>query len=440
MVGSYDPPNAESRRPRRDSAPGRGLESQQGVQVQAITEETPAAERARRILKASSRGGITLITRSLGRGTDFHCKDQKVLDNGGVHVLQLFWSIDSAERIQIQGRTARQGQPGSYSLLLCSTHLQKLGFEPGEIATWKGDGRVFNGLQAASVQLCTEKNMPRLKAAEACKQRQDETEEAYGGASTDMGNFIRFLQSRNPAPARLGAAKIVLGLDGTGSMSGVIGQTKATIGVMLCRTEQVLAKAKNGNSDYQVQIAVYRNYNAEQANELLQLSSWEVSPAPLVSFLDTVEASYGWADEAAELALAHAVSAEADTVIIIGDADVHTAEDAAFKHKQQQHQPWSKDARFAVPTDFETQAKLLKEMDCKVSTFFVPKGKSKVVSPPKGFQRISDITRGEAGVLDVNVPGGGADALTDIVCMQILACLDKDGSADLQATYQAMFC
>jgi len=100
---------------------------------------------------------------------------------------------------------------------------------------------------------------------------------------------------------------------------------------MLCRTERVLAEAAVEGADYQVQIVVYRNYNADLPSELMQLSSWEVSPAPLVAFLDTVEASYGWGEEAAELVLAHAVTSHASTVIVIGDADVHTAAEVTRK-------------------------------------------------------------------------------------------------------------
>ena len=78
-------PSTASMHAFRDSGPGRALEAQQDVQVQTImiTENNSAAERARRTLNAyaSTQGTVTFITRALGRGTDFHYKDQKVLDN-----------------------------------------------------------------------------------------------------------------------------------------------------------------------------------------------------------------------------------------------------------------------------------------------------------------------------------------------------------------------
>jgi len=76
-------PSTASMHAFRDSGPGRALEAQQDVQVQTImiTENNSAAERARRTLNASTQGTVTFITRALGRGTDFHYKDQKVLDS-----------------------------------------------------------------------------------------------------------------------------------------------------------------------------------------------------------------------------------------------------------------------------------------------------------------------------------------------------------------------
>ena len=36
------------------------------------------------------------------------------------------------------GRTARQGQEGSYSLVLCQKHLERLGFDPDGIKATAG--------------------------------------------------------------------------------------------------------------------------------------------------------------------------------------------------------------------------------------------------------------------------------------------------------------
>ncbi len=65
---------------------------------------------------------VTLLTRGYGRGEDFRAS-AATNKNGGMHVIQTFLSIDPKEETQIQGRTARKNNPGSYSLVL---HLKQV--------------------------------------------------------------------------------------------------------------------------------------------------------------------------------------------------------------------------------------------------------------------------------------------------------------------------
>jgi preprotein translocase subunit SecA len=89
------------------------MESLKG-QVAVVTETTPTYEKESLFLKATEAGAITLFVRDFGRGTDFKCFDRRVLQAGGVHVIQAFFSRDLAEEIQLKGRCARQGMDGSY--------------------------------------------------------------------------------------------------------------------------------------------------------------------------------------------------------------------------------------------------------------------------------------------------------------------------------------
>ncbi|KAK3280489.1 hypothetical protein CYMTET_11669 [Cymbomonas tetramitiformis] len=75
------------------------------------------------IKKAATAGQATFSTAVFGRGTDFVCYDPKLLDAGGVHVIQAFVSLSKSEEIQIQGRTARQGKCGTYSMVLLADEL-----------------------------------------------------------------------------------------------------------------------------------------------------------------------------------------------------------------------------------------------------------------------------------------------------------------------------
>ena len=87
-------------------------------QSQILTEETNPFHIKKIIDEATIEGYITLITKSLGRGTDFIIRDDSIIKSGGVHVCQTFYSQTKSEEIQIKGRTARQGDPGSYSLII----------------------------------------------------------------------------------------------------------------------------------------------------------------------------------------------------------------------------------------------------------------------------------------------------------------------------------
>jgi preprotein translocase subunit SecA len=82
--------------------------------VAVITETTPSYEKESLFLKATEQGATTLMIRDFGRGTDFKCFDRRVLDAGGVHVIQSFFSKEISEEIQIKGRCARQGANGSF--------------------------------------------------------------------------------------------------------------------------------------------------------------------------------------------------------------------------------------------------------------------------------------------------------------------------------------
>ena len=64
------------------------------------------------------------MTRAYGRGTDFVCRDQGLVHNGGVHVIITFLPDDESERIQIEGRTCRQDDPGSSRKILFAKDLE----------------------------------------------------------------------------------------------------------------------------------------------------------------------------------------------------------------------------------------------------------------------------------------------------------------------------
>jgi len=90
---------------------------------QILTEKASNDEREALILSATQSGNVTLLTRSMGRALDFRCYDNRINNEGGIHVIQTFYSKDPSENVQIRRRTARQGDKGSYSMILLEGDL-----------------------------------------------------------------------------------------------------------------------------------------------------------------------------------------------------------------------------------------------------------------------------------------------------------------------------
>ena len=50
-----------------------------------------------------------------------------------MHIIQAFFSDDESEEVQIQGRTARQGKSGTYSIILADSEVKDLGLDPASL-------------------------------------------------------------------------------------------------------------------------------------------------------------------------------------------------------------------------------------------------------------------------------------------------------------------
>ena len=111
----------------------------EGKSVNILTEHQTGAEKIANIRRATVVGQISLLTRSYGRGTDFICRDDEVNANWGIHVIQTFLSEELSEEIQIKGRTARQGEDGSYSLCLKLEDLEKFKISEEDVKKTSGN-------------------------------------------------------------------------------------------------------------------------------------------------------------------------------------------------------------------------------------------------------------------------------------------------------------
>eukprot|EP01012_Entosiphon_sulcatum_P054987 TRINITY_DN7630_c0_g1_i3.p1 TRINITY_DN7630_c0_g1~~TRINITY_DN7630_c0_g1_i3.p1 ORF type:complete len:3481 (+),score=509.11 TRINITY_DN7630_c0_g1_i3:1191-10445(+) len=86
-----------------------------------IDRTVPTEEIKNKVDNATQAGRITMMTREFGRGLDFKCRQCENLT-----VIQTFLSYSESEETQIRGRTGRQGQAGTYRLIVCAPHVQRI--------------------------------------------------------------------------------------------------------------------------------------------------------------------------------------------------------------------------------------------------------------------------------------------------------------------------
>ncbi len=91
-----------------------------------LTDGMDEGDRQSRVIQATAAYSVTLISRSYGRGTDLVCRDKKVTQYGGVHLIVTFFPQDDSESKQIFGRTCRQDDPGSGRMILFEPDLKHL--------------------------------------------------------------------------------------------------------------------------------------------------------------------------------------------------------------------------------------------------------------------------------------------------------------------------
>lgn len=118
--------------------------------------------------------------------------------------------------------------------------------------------------------------------------------------------------------------RTIIAVDATGSMSHALKQVCDNIKTCVTATFDTLNE-KGVKAGFEIQIAVYRNYNSE-ANKLFEYSPFSSNPADLLSFLSKVQVEGGWGNEAIENLFHHILNEENDVnqAIVIGDAAGNT--------------------------------------------------------------------------------------------------------------------
>jgi len=403
-------------------------------------------ERDSLVSKATRQGQVTLATRSFGRGVDFIVDDEHMVTCGGLHVLLTFFPRDVQEEVQIMGRSARQGEKGSFSMVMLSQQLEDLAgneASPDDIKAWKTNGEVYTRMSEIRDGQAKDDMAERLaKAEEACDNHQEVAKALNVFAKKGDSKQLNTLLKKYNFVGSSTTSRTLMLIDVTNSMNALIEKTKLCISTFFDRCQKVL-DSEGVTSGFELQLAGYSNYNVK-VEDILENSTWEVKPHNLSIFLTNLRVRGGWSSEAVEVGLMHALQEHQkrpiDQIVIIGDAPAQPLSDVTRKRadKTSGHQGdayWDTRRPVWAPSGIpkkDAAGMLLDIQAIKPVPLhcYYMNNRAK-----ESFERLAAATGGgSAHPLDVNSKEG-AQLLTDAVCKQILSSL---GGKALEDAYERM--
>lgn len=404
--------------------------------IKLLTEDVNDDQKSGLIRQAVTEGMVTLISRGFGRGTDFKCYDDRINKrSGGVHVIQTFISDELSEETQIKGRTARQGERGSFSMVLILEELERYGLRSDDIEIMKKKSELYTRLNIARCVFFQQQYSESLRYVDEIKTDHDDAMEFLDALFRDDMNIIRdFLFKRNKASIMSsGSSRTIVLMDATGSMHSLLNKSKNTVEAMFERAYSILQE-KNITSAFELQFVAYRNYD-QHVEKLLQCSTWESEPINLRQFIASIAASGGtWMEEAVEIALWHvnhtAGNTHIDQAILIGDAPPNTRDLVSRgRNSYKGESYWQSTEHFKEPTFVDDQVTALVEKEIPVHAFHVH------TAAATSFAKIAAATGGVSEALDIN-SSAGAERLTQLVTERIL---NNIGGASLIEAYREKY-
>ncbi|CAE7836127.1 secA2 [Symbiodinium sp. CCMP2592] len=381
--------------------------------TQQLVASAPAKERKRIVFNAATWNHVTLCSAAFGRGTDFISRDPHLLENGGVHVIQTFFSRDKSEETQIMGRTARQGQKGSYSMILSKEHLQKIGVQqipqgtPAELYKKLCDFREQHD-EAWKLEI-------EAKLQESRKDH-DETsayvDRAKTGCLQTISDGFNDYTLRQTSPTGCSKCRVILVVDATLSMGKLWHSASRAI-------MTAVKRIREWGGIYEFKWIAYRDYCDEK---LIEQSTWTSDEKVLQQFIDRIECEGGGGNsgEAVEEGLKAArLEHEKETVaaiVHVGDEPARDAieEDPSFKHPMQ--------------TTYHEEADKLS--DCGIAVYSYRVGW--LESTKLTCQTLADKTGGTFGDLGVD-----DDSLIHAICTRsFMAAGDMKALAEYRVRYE----
>jgi uncharacterized membrane protein len=408
--------------------------------IQTITEKNTTGKEDF-IRQAVRAGTVTLLSRELGRGTDFYVYSDSIDAAGGVVVIQTFLSEDVSEEVQIKSRTARQDNNGSYCLVLSEKDLlTDFSINTDSVAAMNTGGSFMMTLsQARAIRY--HHHYEQLEGDIAVLEKE------YNGAmqfidtlavvpngpledaplSKDtVAAVLAFLKDRNtcpPAPIRLSRTLVLM--DATDSMSSLLKGAKDGVHSMFTGAQATLQEAGVKNRTFEMQFAVYRNYNTGKG-ELFQCSKWTSDVNDLTTFMESVDVAGGAGREAIEIGMWHANREIADRgegeryqVLLIGDMPPNLP-DAVRDHRSKMctkmlDDGYWNDTPYAQPVYFEDEFKQLVLEEVPVHAFYI----GNQTPTKRAFVDIALRSNGVSAPLDIK-SAEGAETLKRLITERVL--------------------
>ena len=188
-------------------------------QTKILTEEANIDEKRNIVNNSATSNQIVLFTKVFGRGTDFITHDE-IVKKSGIHVIQAFLSDELSEETQIKGRTARQGDNGSYSMVLFDKKLEKYQLFQNDISKMS-PSEYYAVLNNKRNQLFEDSYSETIKYVEKLKEKHDASIEFINGLENKNQESVRnYLIKLNENKSLLSnsASKTLILIDGTGSV------------------------------------------------------------------------------------------------------------------------------------------------------------------------------------------------------------------------------
>ena len=385
--------------------------------TQVLSPKDTEDEKDKKIRIASTRGQITLMTKDFARGCDFICNDQIVIRNGGIHVLQTYLSHDKSEEIQCMGRTARQDNPGSYSMVLLDESLEKYDITKNDIKKMHNDGEYYDIIDKKRISKYESLYLEKIKSVDIAKDQHIIAEQFIDQLIKGNTETIKkLLLDKNKGMSLQGTSKTIVLLDGTSSMGKLFAVAKKTVVDMFNIMHKTLIDNNYRKDSFLLKFVIYRNYNSSYET-LLEFSNWTSLYPTLQHFLNKTSIEGGWGNEAIEVGLQYALDEHnktqdgIDQIILIGDAPSNTDKQTERKRERRGEEYWIEHNFPKVYT-----SKLITEIVNKkipVHTFYLDQ------KAEESFTSIANQTGGKSEMLQIHF-NNGAKKLMESIAANVL--------------------